>query len=197
MRVSIKVNDHLSTAHGGSVSSNREFGTGGAVGAGRRPAGPISHNRGFRSGRAVGAARRPTGPVISLVIIVGAALLLMSAAIHLHLWANGYRYKATIGPLFFAQGVAGVLLGLTVGLVRRVSVAVIGALFAAGTIAALLVSVHVGLFGYWSDLNAPWAKTSIVIEAAAAFVLLLGGALAVLVERAHIRRWRSFKTPTS
>ena len=184
-------------AHGGSVSSNREFGTGGTVGAGHRPTGPISRNRELRSGRAVGAACRPTGPVVSLVIIAGAALLLTSAAIHLHLWANGYRYKATIGPLFFAQGVAGVLIGLVTGLVRRVSVAAIGALFVVGTIAALLVSVHVGLFGYRSDLNAPWAKTSMVVEAAAAIVLILGGALAVLVERAHIRRWRSFKTGSS
>jgi len=133
--------------------------------------------------------------VVSLVIIAGAALLVTSAAIHLHLWANGYRYKTTIGPLFFAQGVLGVLLSLAIALVRRVSVAVIGALFAAGTIAALLMSVHVGLFGYRSYMNAPWAKTTVIIEAAAAVVLLIGGSLAVWVERAHIRRWRSFKTP--
>ncbi|MGD0284886.1 MAG: hypothetical protein ABSC31_00685 [Acidimicrobiales bacterium] len=133
--------------------------------------------------------------MVSLVIIAGAALLVTSAAIHLHLWANGYRYKTTIGPLFFAQGVLGVLLSLAIALVRRVSVAVIGALFAAGTIAALLVSVHVGLFGYRSYMNAPWAKTTVIIEAAAAVVLLIGGSLAVWVERAHIRRWRSFKTP--
>jgi hypothetical protein len=156
-------------AHGGRVSSEREF----------------------RSGRAVGAARRPTGPVVSLVIVAGSALLLASAAIHLHLWADGYRYKATIGPLFFAQGVAGVLLSLAIALVRRVSVAVLGALFAAGTIAALLVSVHTGLFGYRSSINAPWAMTTVVIEATAAVVLLVGGGLAVMVERAHIRRWRS------
>jgi len=133
--------------------------------------------------------------VVSLVIIAGAALLVTSAAIHLHLWANGYRYKTTIGPLFFAQGVLGVLLSLAIALVRRVSVAVIGALFAEGTIAALLMSVHVGLFGYRSYMNAPWAKTTVIIEAAAAVVLLIGGSLAVWVERAHIRRWRSFKTP--
>jgi hypothetical protein len=157
--------------------------------------GTVSSDHDVRTGRAVGAGRRPTGPVVSLVIIAGAALLVTSAAIHLHLWANGYRYKTTIGPLFFAQGVLGVLLSLAIALVRRVSVAVIGALFAAGTIAALLVSVHVGLFGYRSYMNAPWAKTTVIIEAAAAVVLLIGGGLAVWVERAHIRRWRSFKTP--
>jgi hypothetical protein len=108
--------------------------------------------------------------VVSLVIVAGSALLLASAAIHLHLWADGYRYKATIGPLFFAQGVAGVLLSLAIALVRRVSVAVLGALFAAGTIAALLVSVHTGLFGYRSSINAPWAMTTVVIEATAAVV---------------------------
>jgi len=155
----------------------------------------VSSDHDVRTGRAVGAGRRPTGPVVSLVIIAGAALLVTSAAIHLHLWANGYRYKTTIGPLFFAQGVLGVLLSLAIALVRRVSVAVIGALFAAGTIAALLVSVHVGLFGYRSYMNAPWAKTTVIIEAAAAVVLLIGGSLAVWVERAHIRWWRSFKTP--
>lgn len=155
----------------------------------------MSSDHDVRTGRAVGAGRRPTGPVVSLVIIAGAALLVTSAAIHLHLWANGYRYKTTIGPLFFAQGVLGVLLSLAIALVRRVSVAVIGALFAAGTIAALLMSVHVGLFGYRSYMNAPWAKTTVIIEAAAAVVLLIGGSLAVWVERAHIRRWRSFKTP--
>ena len=157
--------------------------------------GTVCSDHDVRTGRAVGAGRRPTGPVVSLVIIAGAALLVTSAAIHLHLWANGYRYKTTIGPLFFAQGVLGVLLSLAIALVRRVSVAVIGALFAAGTIAALLVSVHVGLFGYRSYMNAPWAKTTVIIEAAAAVVLLIGGSLAVWVERAHIRRWRSFKTP--
>jgi len=155
----------------------------------------VSSDHDVRTGRAVGAGRRPTGPVVSLVIIAGAALLVTSAAIHLHLWANGYRYKTTIGPLFFAQGVLGVLLSLAIALVRRVSVAVIGALFAAGTIAALLMSVHVGLFGYRSYMNAPWAKTTVIIEAAAAVVLLIGGGLAVWCERAPIRRWRSFKTP--
>ncbi len=154
----------------------------------------MTSDRDVRTGRAVGAARRPTGPVVSLVIVVGAALLITSAAIHLHLWANGYRYTPTIGPLFFAQGVLGVMLSLAIALIRRVSVAVIGALFAAGTIAALLVSVHGGLFGYHSQMSAPWAKTSLVIEVVAAVILLVGGGLAVWVERAHIRRWRSLKT---
>ncbi len=135
--------------------------------------------------------------MVSLVIVLGAALLLTSAAIHLHLWANGYRYKSTIGPLFFAQGAVGILLSVVIALVRRVFVAVLGALFALGTIAALLVSVHVGLFGYYSHMNAPWAKTSIVVEVAAAVVLLIGGSIAVSVERAHIRRWRALKTPLS
>ncbi len=156
--------------------------------------GSLSSDRDVRTGRALGAARRPTGPVVSLVIIVGAALLITSAAIHFHLWANGYRYKATIGPLFFVQGFFGVLLSLAIGLIRRVFVAVLGAVYATGTIAALLVSVHGGLFGYHSYMSAPWAETSVVIEAAAAVVLLMGGGLAVWVERAHIRRWRSSKT---
>lgn len=156
----------------------------------------VTIDRDIRTGRAIGAGRRPTGPVASFVLIVGAALLVTSAVIHLHLWASGYRYIPTIGPLFFVQGVLGIILTLLIALTRRAFIAVIGALFAAGTLAGLLVSVHIGLFGHRTAMGAPWALTSAVIEGAAVVVLCSGAALAVSIERAHIRRWRSYKAPT-
>ena len=157
----------------------------------------MTADRVFRSGRAVGASRRPTGPVASSVLVIGACLLVASAIIHLHLWAHGYRYVPSIGQLFFAQGVVGILLAIIISLIRRIFVAVLGALFAAGTIAGLLVSVHVGLFGYRESMSAPWVTTTLVIEAAAVVMLVVGGVLAVSIERSHIRRWRSLKLPTS
>jgi len=144
-----------------------------------------------RTGRVIGAGRRPTTPVAAAMLVLGAALLMASAVIHLHLWAAGYRHIGTIGPLFFAQAAFGILLSLLVALVRRIFIALLGALFALGTIVGLLLASHGGLFGYRTTMSVPWATTSLAIEVGAVVFLCLGGSLAVAAERAHVRRWRS------
>ena len=144
----------------------------------------VTVDRHARTGPLVGAGRRPTGLVASLVIVAGAALMIASSLIHLHLWASGYKNIHTIGPLFLVQGIAGIVLAVAVALIRRVFMAVLGALFAAGTLAGLLVSAHFGIFGYRETMTAPWATTSLIVEAAAAGVLLIGGALVLRGERA-------------
>ncbi|MGD1012138.1 MAG: hypothetical protein ABR925_06370 [Acidimicrobiales bacterium] len=153
--------------------------------------GSVSVDRSVQSKRLVGAGRPPTGPVASTVFVIGALLIFTSAAIHLHLWGSSFRYTRTIGPLFFVQGALGILVGILVALIRRIYVASLGVLFACGTIAALLVAVHRGLFGYHTYLGAPWARTSLIIEAAAAAVLLVGSIIATYSERKHTARWRS------
>jgi hypothetical protein len=130
------------------------------------------------------------------MLIGGSALILSSAAIHLHLWADGYRSIATIGPLFFAQGVLGIFVALLVALIRRIFVALLAALFTLGTIVGLLLASHEGIFGYKTTMSAPWADTALVVEIAAVVLLCAGGSLAVWVERANVRRWRSQKSPT-
>jgi len=145
--------------------------------------------------RVVGAGRRRTAPTASAILVAGAALLIASAVIHLHLWATGYRHIGTIGPLFFTQGAVGIFLSILIALIRRIFVALLGALFELGTMLGLLLASHGGLFGYQTTLSAPWAKTSLGIEAASMVALLAGGVLAVLAERAHVRRWRSLKLP--
>jgi len=145
--------------------------------------------------RVVGAGRRRTAPAASAILVAGAALLIASAIIHLHLWATGYRHIGTIGPLFFTQGAVGIFLSILIALIRRIFVALLGALFELGTMLGLLLASHGGLFGYQTTLSAPWAKTSLTIEAASMVALVAGGVLAVLAERAHVRRWRSLKLP--
>jgi hypothetical protein len=128
--------------------------------------------------------------VVSTVFVIGAVLIFASAAIHLHLWGSSFRYTGTIGPLFFTQGALGILVGILVALIRRIYVAMLGTLFACGTIAALLVAIHRGLFGYHTYLRAPWARTSLIIEAAAAVVLCVGSIIAAYSEHKHAERWR-------
>ena len=115
------------------------------------------------------------GLAATLLCGAGSALLIASAAIHLHLWSTGYDQIPTIGPLFLVQGIAGIVVALLVAISRHFLVALAGALFAAGTIGGFLVSVEFGLFGFQDSLSAPYATMSLVVESAA-FVVLLASA---------------------
>jgi hypothetical protein len=112
----------------------------------------------------------------SLLFWAGAVLVALSALIHLHLWSTGYRHIPTIGPLFLLQGIAGLAVAVAVAVTRHPWVAAAGALFVAGTLGGLVLSVEVGLFGFTDSFHAPYAVTSLMVEAAA-FVVLVAAAL--------------------
>jgi hypothetical protein len=111
------------------------------------------------------------GRLVSALCWAGGLLLIISALIHLHLWAGGYRHIPTIGPLFLLQGAAGIALALVVTVSRQPLAVVAGALFALGTLGGLVLSIEVGLFGFKDSLSAPYATLSVVVESAA-FVAL-------------------------
>jgi hypothetical protein len=119
------------------------------------------------------------GPVVSVVAWIGAALLVWSSVIHLHLWSQSYHQIPTIGPLFLLQGIAGLVMAVAVAVARRFVVLVGAALFALGTVAGLLISVNVGLFGFKDSLSAPFAKESLIVELVAAAVLAVAAGLAL------------------
>ena len=134
------------------------------------------------------ASIRPSGSlthrvVTTLGLVAGSALLGSSGAIHLQLWAMGYRSIPTIGPLFLLQGIAGVLLGLVLVLWRRLLVVVAGAGFMVATISGLLISVKFGLFGFMDTLAAPYAGLSVVLESIGAAVLTIVGVVLVRGQR--------------
>ncbi len=129
--------------------------------------------------RLAGPSTKP-GWLVSIAALAGAALLIWSAVIHLHLWDTGYRSIPTIGPLFLLQGIVGIVVAVAVAVVRRPIVLVGGALFAAGTVGGLLLSVYVGLFGFQDSFSAPFAVQSLVVELVA-FGLLGGTAVLALI----------------
>lgn len=135
-------------------------------------------------GRIVGLMGSP-GPIVSVLAWIGAVLLVLSAVIHLHLWSQSYRHIPTIGPLFLIQGIVGIALAALVAVFRRLLVFAGAALFAIGTIGGLLLSVYVGLFGFQDSLSAPYAVTSLILEAIA-FVVLGGAAALTLVLRREV-----------
>jgi hypothetical protein len=136
--------------------------------------------------RGPGRSRRLRDLVADLVFAVGGLLLVWSAAIHYHLWDDGYRSIATIGPLFLLQSIAGLVVGLGVVVVRRLWAALAGIGFALATLAGFLISVVHGLFGFEETWLAPFAQQAFALEVAAAVVLVLAAVLCLSADRRHV-----------
>jgi hypothetical protein len=106
--------------------------------------------------------------------------VLLSADIHLEMWATGFRNIPVIGPLFLLNTAGGLVLGvaLLVGRYRLVALAAAG--FGALTLAAFAVSATVGLFGVQESLSGVPERLSVLAES----VAVVGGVvLAVLPAR--------------
>jgi hypothetical protein len=128
-------------------------------------------------------------PATLPVRVGGAAVLLATAAIHLHLWSQGYRDIPWIGPLFLLDAIGAAALAVAVLVVpaRWLPLAcAAGALLELGTLGGLLLSTTVGFLGFVESWAAPWAVTSAVVEAVG--VLLLGGAALAGVAASRQRR---------
>jgi hypothetical protein len=131
--------------------------------------------------------------------MVGAALLIWSAALHLYLYGYYFHKVRTIGALFIAQGTAGNLVAVVLVGWRKAALALAGSLLLALTAGALLFSVWFGLFGYHERFSAPYTSESLGIEVAGTAVL--AGAARLLrrcrgpVPRA--RRKRAAPAPTN
>ena len=127
--------------------------------------------------------RRRSGALIWVLRLLGAALLLAVAAIHLYLWRQGYDGIDVIGPAFLMQAVlgaggAGLLLITPSRWLHRV--AVLDWLFAAGSLGALLVATTVGLFGFVETTTATlwwetfWVETAAIVVLAVLFLVARG-----------------------
>jgi hypothetical protein len=101
------------------------------------------------------------------------------------LWSDGYSGISVIGPLFLAQGIVGILLGVALVAFRSLALLAAGAVTGVATAVGLLLSVYVGLFGYSESLSVPYATLSLAVEFTAAFVLLLATALLALAAPAR------------
>ena len=105
----------------------------------------------------------------------GAALLAVTAAIHLDLYLTGYRTIPTIGVLFLLQVIAAFLLAIAVAATGNRIIALLGAGFAIATLGGYLLSIWVGLFGF-REVRTTAGIVAAVVEIAA-FAVLAGLAL--------------------
>src|ERR1700722_4175553 len=98
--------------------------------------------------------------------VVGAALLVATAAIHLDLYVTGYRSIPTIGWLFLLQVIAAFVLALAVLVTGSRLAAAAGAGFALSTLGGYLLTVWIGLFGF-KEVRTTAGIVAGVIEVAA------------------------------
>jgi hypothetical protein len=115
-------------------------------------------------------------------MVLGAAAIVATGAIHLHLWMIGYKNIASIGNLFLAQAISGFVLGPVIVLLRRMYMVLAGAAFMAASIGGLVLSATVGFLGLHDALSVPWATPSLIVEIVG-FVLLVASGLALVARR--------------
>jgi hypothetical protein len=143
----------------------------------------------LRRGAPAGRTAPPTSETLPLSArAVGAALVLATGWIHLHLWLEGYQDIRWIGPLFLGNVILA-LLGAVVLLLapdRWVpGVALLAGLFEGVSLASLLLSLTVGLLGFTEAWSAPLVVPTLLIESAG-FLLLAGfGAMDLRSSRQH------------
>jgi len=123
---------------------------------------------------------------VLVLAAIGAGFLVWSGVIHLMLWSDGYKSISVIGPLFLAQGIVCIALGVAIVALRWLALLAIGAVTGVATAIGLLLSVNVGLFGFTDSLAVPYAELSLAVEFTAAFVLLIGALLLLLAEPARL-----------
>lgn len=116
---------------------------------------------------------------------VTALAVLVSGAVHLKLWSDGYRDIDVIGPLFLLNAVAAVLIAVAVMAWRHWLPLVAAVGFGAATLGAFALSTTVGLFG----IHEVWAGADVLIAAFSEAVAVLAGA-AALAMSARSRRPR-------
>lgn len=115
--------------------------------------------------------------ISSVIELICATLLVWTAAIHLHLWVEGYGQIPTNGPLFLLDAVVGFGAAALLLLWPRPLAGLLGAGYLASTLGALVLSLNVGLFGFKESLSASFVVESLALESAALVGLVLWAAL--------------------
>jgi len=105
--------------------------------------------------------------------IVGAAAVLVSAAVHLYLWVDGFRTLSVIGPAFLLNAVGGAVIAVLLVTWRSWVPALLTAGFGVSTLGAFILSATVGLFG----LHERWVGWPVWTAAVSEVVAIVVGSL--------------------
>jgi len=108
------------------------------------------------------------------------ACLMLSAVVHLDLWAGGMKTLDVVGPAFLLNGVGGIVLGVLV-LVWRHWLPLLGAIgFGVLTLTAFLISTTPGGF---FQVHERWVGIPVWLAAISEIGAIALGVVTIVVER--------------
>ncbi len=110
--------------------------------------------------------------------LMATVAVLVSAAMHLYLWFEGYRDVETIGPAFLLNAAGGAVIAVLLLAWRHWVPPLLAIGFGLSTLGAFVLSTTVGLFGFEESWQGWEVWTAAISEVAA---IILGG-LVVLRE---------------
>lgn len=114
---------------------------------------------------------------------IAATAVLVSAAVHLYLWAaEGYREIEVVGPAFLLNAVGGAVIAVLLVAWRHWLPALLAVGFGFSTLSAFVISATVGLFG----VEESWTGWAVLTAAGSEIVAVVAGVL-LLIE-AHRSR---------
>jgi hypothetical protein len=124
-----------------------------------------------------------------------AAAVLVSGAVHLKLWFDGFRYEDVVGPAFMVNAVAGLVIAVVLLWWRHWVPLFLAVAFGASTLGAFVLATTVGLFGlheHWEGLYV-WAAA--VSEAVAIIAGLVAGVQEGWLSRDQLQPARAVRRP--
>lgn len=110
--------------------------------------------------------------------LLAALAVLVSAAVHLYLWADGMRDVDVVGPGFLLNAVGGAVIAVLLVAWRHWVPAFLALGFGLSTLGAFAVSATVGLFG----VQESWSGWAVWTAAVAEVVAIITGAVLLLRE---------------
>ncbi len=122
-----------------------------------------------------------------------AVAVLVSAAVHLQLWFDGFAAIDVVGPLFLLNAVAGGVLAVTVVVWRHWLPLLASVGFGAATLGAFVLSTTVGLFG----VNERWVGVPVWVAAVSEALAVVAGTAAIASESRVRSRARAADVPSS
>ena len=112
--------------------------------------------------------------------MLAAAGVLVSAAVHLKLWLDGFRDISVIGPAFMLNAVGGLVIAVLLVTWKSWIAPLLAAGFGLSTLGAFTIATtSLGLFG----THEKWQGSYVWVAAAAEIVALVVGLAAVVAER--------------
>jgi hypothetical protein len=107
---------------------------------------------------------------------IAALAVLVSAAVHLYLWFDGYRDENVIGPAFLLNAFGGAAVAVLLVSWRHWIPAFLTLGFGLSTLGGFVISATVGLFG----VKEQWTGWPVWTAAAAEIIAIVTGALLLM-----------------